>query len=482
VPPSLCTCALPPIECDPGAPACPTGPYIEVEGFVLYDEDEKDEKLRRTAGTVYLVAPDAVDAGANCVLDTLSWSVPDTTEDTAQGRMCDGAEKVVQLTRPTPESTNVLPAIVHDAYHKIFPTLERNVCVPEGASVQLNVVLFLDSTFRGLLPGNPGLFKATFFVDRGSGEQALTTVDVTDLGKCDGDFSKDCATPPAGYVAVALKPRAPILPPFPAVVSYRAVVEACGTTIEAGPFSFGTAAGEHPRLSINEMNRFSPVAPGGVARPWVEIWNSGTTEVDLGGMFLTDNAGNPRKARLPDGTRLAPGSALLVLTNGTATPPAVAIDLDWPLHNKGSLFLVDSEARGACNVDTFPYDFTPLERSDSLGRIPDGSGPIAALDTPSPGRGNESGASTFIRADANGDLRVNVSDMIRMLAILFGGETARPACEDALDANDDGSVDGTDPVYLGNSIFLQGPPIPLPYPGAGEDPTPDGLAPCAGAP
>jgi hypothetical protein len=72
--------------------------------------------------------------------------------------------------------------------------------------------------------------------------------------------------------------------------------------------------------------------------------------------------------------------------------------------------------------------------------------------------------------------------MIRMLAILFGGESARPACEDALDANDDGAVDGTDPVYLGNSIFLQGPPIPLPYPGAGEDPTPDALAPCAGVP
>ena len=475
VPPSLCTCALPPIECDPGAPACPTGPYIEVDEFLL------DVEGKRDAGTVYLVAPDAVEAGANCVVDTLSWSITDDG-DIAVGRMCDGAEKVVQLTRPTPESSNVLEPIVHDAYHKVIPSLERNVCVPAGASVQLNVVLFLDSTFRGLMPSNPGLFKATFFVDRGSGEESLGTVDITDLGPCGSDFSKDCATAPAGYAAVALKPRAPVLPPFAAVVRYRAEMTACGTTFMAGPFSFGTDQGEHPRLAINEMNRFSPVAPGGVARPWVEIWNAGTTEVDLGGMFLTDNAGNPRKARLPDGTRLAAGSALLVLTNGTASPPEVAVDLDWPLNNKGSLFLVDSEARGACTVDTFPYDFTPLPRGASLGRIPDGSGPIAALDAPSPGRGNESGASTFIRADANGDLRVNVSDMIRTLAILFGGETARPACEDALDANDDGAVDGTDPVYLGNSIFLQGPPIPLPYPGAGEDPTPDALAPCAGAP
>jgi len=478
VPPSLCTCALPPIECDPGAPACPTGPYIQVQGFVLYDEAD----AKRTAGTVYLVAPDAVDAGANCVLDTLSWSVADTSDDIAQGRMCDGAEKVVQLTRPTPEHSNVLAPIVHDAYHKVIPSLERNVCVPPGASVQLNVVLFLDSTFRGLMPSNPGLFKATFFVDRGSGEETLGTVDITDLGPCGSDFSKDCATAPAGYVAVALKPRAPVLPPFAAVVRYRAEVTACGTSFVAGPFSFGTDQGEHPRVSINEMNRFSPVAPGGPSRPWVEIWNSGTSEVDLGGMFLTDNAGNPRKARIPDATRIAPGSALLVLTNGTATPPAIAIDLDWPLNNKGSLFLVDSEARGACTVDSFPYDFTPHPRGASLGRIPDGSGPIAALDAPSPGRGNESGANTFVRADANGDLRVNVSDMIRMLAILFGGESSRPACEDALDSNDDGLVDGTDPIYLGNSIFLQGPPIPLPYPAAGEDPTPDALARCAGAP
>jgi hypothetical protein len=80
-----------------------------------------------------------------------------------------------------------------------------------------------------------------------------------------------------------------------------------------------------------------------------------------------------------------------------------------------------------------------------------------------------------VRADANGDLRVDIADPIWMLSYLF--QSGQPSlCADATDANDDGRVDISDAIYTLSYLF-QGGPSPRP-PGAiepGFDPTPDGL-------
>jgi hypothetical protein len=88
-------------------------------------------------------------------------------------------------------------------------------------------------------------------------------------------------------------------------------------------------------------------------------------------------------------------------------------------------------------------------------------------------------SADFIRGDANDDGGLNITDPVFALNFLFlGGE--RPPCLAAADADDDGELNITDPVFALNFLFLGGAAMPEPYPGPGPDPTPDFG--CRGAP
>ncbi len=78
---------------------------------------------------------------------------------------------------------------------------------------------------------------------------------------------------------------------------------------------------------------------------------------------------------------------------------------------------------------------------------------------------------TFRRGDANCDSSPNIGDAIFILGHLFAGDEAVIRCEDALDINDDGAVDISDPIYLLQYLFVSGPPPAPPFPDLGEDPT-----------
>lgn len=67
----------------------------------------------------------------------------------------------------------------------------------------------------------------------------------------------------------------------------------------------------------------------------------------------------------------------------------------------------------------------------------------------------------FIRADANGDEKVDVSDATFILQWLFQAEKT-PGCLDAADVNNDGKIDLSDAVYVLQYLF-QGGLVP-PYP------------------
>jgi hypothetical protein len=89
-----------------------------------------------------------------------------------------------------------------------------------------------------------------------------------------------------------------------------------------------------------------------------------------------------------------------------------------------------------------------------------------------------SAGAEFRRSDANGDGRVDLSDVIFSLGCLFRG-SACPECQDAADANDDGRIDLSDPIFGLDFMFRGGfpPPPPGPYQ-CGPDPTDDELRDC----
>lgn len=82
----------------------------------------------------------------------------------------------------------------------------------------------------------------------------------------------------------------------------------------------------------------------------------------------------------------------------------------------------------------------------------------------------------FLRGDANNDGRVDLSDPIAVLLHLF--DTNPLSCPDAADANDDGDLNLGDPVFLLGYLFAEEQAPSAPWPGCGEDPTDDDLAPC----
>lgn len=75
----------------------------------------------------------------------------------------------------------------------------------------------------------------------------------------------------------------------------------------------------------------------------------------------------------------------------------------------------------------------------------------------------------WIRGDANGDKRTDISDAIGILGDLFLGSEAR--CRRAMETNGDGAVDLADAVYLLNHLFAGGPGPPEPFPHCGWAPS-----------
>jgi hypothetical protein len=79
----------------------------------------------------------------------------------------------------------------------------------------------------------------------------------------------------------------------------------------------------------------------------------------------------------------------------------------------------------------------------------------------------------FVRGDANGDRRVDLSDVVFTLGFVFLAGRP-PAVLDSADANDDGRVNSADAVRLLLFLFSEFPPPPPPFPRPGRDPTPEG--------
>jgi len=75
-------------------------------------------------------------------------------------------------------------------------------------------------------------------------------------------------------------------------------------------------------------------------------------------------------------------------------------------------------------------------------------------------------ADSIIRGDTNGDLQIDISDPVMLLAHLFGGSDL--PCQEAAEINGDGFIDISDPVYLLGYTFGGGPPPPPPFPDCGS--------------
>jgi hypothetical protein len=128
-------------------------------------------------------------------------------------------------------------------------------------------------------------------------------------------------------------------------------------------------------LAINDSGAMDEA---GEFEDWIELHNSSSSTLDLGGAFLADELDPASMWAIPTGTSIAPGGVLLVWADNDPG--------DGPLH---ATFKLDGDGERILLVDADGVtlrdlvDFDSQEADVSTGRLFDGDGPWVTFSNPS---------------------------------------------------------------------------------------------------
>jgi hypothetical protein len=186
-------------------------------------------------------------------------------------------------------------------------------------------------------------------------------------------------------------------------------------------------------------------------------WNDFADVLALGAggrLYVTGQAFLPG----PSGT-MSIGSELLSIAYDAEGTELWSRSLPGPNVTRGARLLVAARADGALAL---------AGTSAGSGGVDDILTLMLADRVPAPAEAD------FLRGDANGDLRLAITDVLVTLNYLFL-DGAPPACLDAADADDSGRLNITDPAAMLGWLFLESAPLPPPLEAPGPDPTPDAL-------
>jgi len=139
-------------------------------------------------------------------------------------------------------------------------------------------------------------------------------------------------------------------------------------------------------LAINEVmpsNDMTLADEFGEFDDWVEIYNFGSTVVNLGDKYLSDNPDNHDKWGFPD-ISIQPGEFLLVWVDNDEEQGD--LHADFKLSADGEYIgIFDSEDNNFSLIDGI--GFQNMEADEAIGRFPDGIGSFTTV-IPTPGNPN----------------------------------------------------------------------------------------------
>jgi len=162
------------------------------------------------------------------------------------------------------------------------------------------------------------------------------------------------------------------------VANWTATATNAANAFTPGRANSGTQAlAAFPTVWINEVLPNNPSGPrdnAGDRDPYVEIINTGTTAVDLSGLFLTDTFTNLTAWAFPAGSTIPAGGFLTVWADGEPTESATGIPhTSFRLNpTSGGVSLVRRQGTGntPAVLDYLTWEQLPAGRS--FGSIPDG--------------------------------------------------------------------------------------------------------------
>ncbi|RLC63248.1 MAG: hypothetical protein DRI48_08645, partial [Chloroflexi bacterium] len=183
---------------------------------------------------------------------------------------------------------------------------------------------------------------------------------------------------------------------------------------------------QRPPLYVNELmalNTHTLEDEDGDSDDWIELYNAGSVDVDVGGMYLGDSIGNATQFTIPVGTVVPAGGYLILWADGDDTPG----HLDFRLSGAGEYVgLFDSQANYYAPIDAVYFD--PQTPDVSWGRFPEpvtgpeggGESEWRAMDVPTPGAPNRLHPPRFLQVERD-PTWPDADEAVAVTAVITGG-------------------------------------------------------------
>ena len=343
----------------------PAGTTIAAGGYLLIwvDNDDGDSlglhtNFKLSAGGESVVLSDT-DANGNAIIDAVDF--PALGRDVSYGRSPEGTGSFQALATASPAGpTPLVPEI----------TIIADGPVTEGDTATFTVAA---------TPAPTADIVVNVSVTQGTGDDYLPAAPPTSLAIASGAtettlsvaIPDDSTDEPNGVLTVTVTSGTGY--------TVSATAGSASLTLRDNDASPATSA-----VVINELmaSNSAILDPQGDADDWIELKNTGTTTIDLSGMYLSDDRTEPRKWQFPAGTTIAAAGYLLVWAdNDDGDSPGLHTNFKLSADGE-SVVLSDTDANGNAIIDA--VDFPALGRDESYGRMPEGTGAFQALAIASP--------------------------------------------------------------------------------------------------
>ena len=168
-------------------------------------------------------------------------------------------------------------------------------------------------------------------------------------------------------------------------------------------------------LSINEVctqNKSSLIDSLGRASDWIELYNSGDSDISLAGFGLSDKSDEPMKFVFPSDSVIRKGEYLVLIANKDGAG-MTELNTGFSLSKSGETLVLSSPDGEVIQTLTVP----PLGEDQTYGRLSDGS---YAVMSPTPASANQtvtaepvfSLESGFYNVNDVKELSINASDTV----------------------------------------------------------------------
>jgi len=181
------------------------------------------------------------------------------------------------------------------------------------------------------------------------------------------------------------------------IIGITLIISACSIEDATSPGGGGSDPEPLNALVINEFMSHNDLAwpgPNNDYPDWVELYNGTDATIDVGGYFLSDDAGEPEMSMIPEGqanfTTIAPGDYLVLIADGK--PEEGPLHMDFKISDNEDVTL--SNPNGDI-IDSRDSGVIPDDQSE--GRVPDGTDNWEILDPSTPGTSN--GGETPVEYD-----------------------------------------------------------------------------------